>query len=639
MTENKFVADNQEMMREWNWEENNKKKLDPNILSQWSDETAVWTCKKCGNIWETRISSRVYGTGCPSCAKMQLKNQYDSIWDNYYQLAVDYYLENNNLLIPSTYRTKNGINLGDWISKQRQKYKKGLLSKDKINRLSQIKMVWDSTKYKWFIWYDLAKEYYDEYGNLEISQKEKYKNKNLGIWLYEQIKAYNKGILSKEKIDLLESLNIIWNHIDMFWNNGFQQAKKIFDEYGDLDIPHDYVTEDGFKLGVWLCNQRQNYRKNKLSDDRINDLKNIGMIWSNEKYDLSWEVGYEHSLEFFRNNKHLKVPQFFVSDDGYKLGLWIGTQRYKAKKGLLKTDYIERLDAIGFIWNDAMSINQTSFPETTIKYYLQKVFDNVEKNKEFGFELDIYIPELNFAIEYDGERYHSRIDRNNRDNRKNKLCKKNGITLLRIREPNCMPVSDESINYIMKSTSHTELEKSIIFLLNYLKKLRNFNIPNVDIQRDYSEIYTLMEFNNEEGWNNGYQKAKEYFEEEGNLNVPATFVYKDYRLGQWIHCQRQAFKGESNKYLTDIQIQKLNDIGMIWDHFAWLWDKGYEKASEYYQKNGNLEVPYRYKTEDGFKLGNWISTQRSRRKGTKGRLELTEEQILKLDKINMIWDT
>ena len=42
-----------------------------------------------------------------------------------------------------------------------------------------------------------------------------------------------------------------------------------------------YITEDGFKLGVWVNHQRIKYRKNTLSKERIKRLESIeGWIWS-----------------------------------------------------------------------------------------------------------------------------------------------------------------------------------------------------------------------------------------------------------------------------------------------------------------------------------------------------------------------
>lgn len=51
-----------------------------------------------------------------------------------------------------------------------------------------------------------------------------------------------------------------------------------------------------------------------------------------------------------------------------------------------------------------------------------------------NMELDIYLPQLNIGIEFDGTYWHSTTDAKKRDNHKNKLCEQKGIRLLRIKE-------------------------------------------------------------------------------------------------------------------------------------------------------------------------------------------------------------
>ena len=68
------------------------------------------------------------------------------------------------------------------------------------------------------------------------------------------------------------------------------------------------------------------------------------------------------------------------------------------------------------------------------------------------------------------------------------------------------------------------------------------------------------------------------------------------------------------------------------------WDIMFEVAKAYHSEFGDLEVPARYVTKEGYSLGQWIDTQRKIRKGTvKG--SLTPEQIRKLDALGMRWES
>ena len=65
--------------------------------------------------------------------------------------------------------------------------------------------------------------------------------------------------------------------------------------------------------------------------------------------------------------------------------------------------------------------------------YKGEVIEN-DRTQLNGKELDIFIPALNFAIEFDGDYWHSKESAKEKDERKNQLCEEKGIKLLRIKE-------------------------------------------------------------------------------------------------------------------------------------------------------------------------------------------------------------
>ncbi len=66
------------------------------------------------------------------------------------------------------------------------------------------------------------------------------------------------------------------------------------------------------------------------------------------------------------------------------------------------------------------------------------------------------------------------------------------------------------------------------------------------------------------------------------------------------------------------------------------WDAMYAMAKEYYAQHGNLEIPAKYATADGYSLGAWVATQRKIYLG-KVAGSLSKEQIRKLTAIGMRW--
>ena len=61
------------------------------------------------------------------------------------------------------------------------------------------------------------------------------------------------------------------------------------------------------------------------------------------------------------------------------------------------------------------------------------------------------------------------------------------------------------------------------------------------------------------------------------------------------------------------------------------WEFWYGKLLAYFDANGTVLVPESYRTSDDYKLGFWVSNQRSRRR------RLSEEQIERLDQLGFVW--
>lgn len=110
---------------------------------------------------------------------------------------------------------------------------------------------------------------------------------------------------------------------------------------------------------------------------------------------------------------------------------------------------------------------RTSFPEQALFYYIKHYFsDAINNDKSFGFELDIYIPSINTAIEYDGTAWHK--DRAHQDMTKNTLCKKNSVRLIRIRELGLDSIQDCEEIYIKSHPTNLDLEATITYVIQTL---------------------------------------------------------------------------------------------------------------------------------------------------------------------------
>ena len=456
----------------------------------------------------------------------------------------------------------------------------------------------------WDMMYELAKKYYEHYGNLKIPHSFKTINGyesdengyNLGIWINTQRFSYKKGTLSEDRIEKLKEIGMIFEDVHKdTWNKMYELAKKYYEHYGNLKIPFSFKTingyesdENGYNLGIWINTQRFSYKKGTLSEDRIEKLKEIGMIFEDVHKD-TWNKMYELAKKYYEHYGNLKIPNRFktingyeTDEKGYKLGFWISKQRINYRNGTLSEDRIKKLEEIGMIFEIKQHVAWNKMYELAKKYY-----------EYYG---DLKIPQKFKTINgYD-------ID-------------ENGYNL-------GFWISNQRVKY-----------KNDTLFEDKIKKLEKIGMKFKNI--------------NDDTWNKMYELAKKYYEHYGNLKISQMFKTvngfekseKGYNLGFWISNQRINHK---NGTLSEDKIKKLEKIGMMFENVNDdTWNKMYELARKYYEHYGNLIIPRSFKTVDGYEvdekgynLGAWINTQRfSYKKGT-----LFEDKIKKLEEIGMMWN-
>ena len=444
-------------------------------------------------------------------------------WEDYYELAKAYYDHYGNLLIPHIFKTNDGytydengiVNLGIWIMNQRKKFFS--LSPERQQLLQAIGFVLNAFEAQWHKNYELAKAYYDYYGNLLIPQifktddgctYDEQGSINLGTWITNQRKKFFS--LSFEKQQLLRAIGLVLKPQEEQWNQNYKLAKAYYDYYGNLEIPLKFKTNDGYTynengkstLGIWITTQRKTF--SNLSFERQQLLQAIGFVL--KPHEERWNRNYELAKAYYKHYGNLEIPQRFKTNDGYTydenrkitLGIWIKNQRKTFSS--LSLERQQLLQAIGFV----------------------------------------------------------------------------------------------------------------------LKP-------------------------HEEQWNQNYELAKAYYEHYGNLLIPHTFKTNDgytydengiVNLGIWLSNQRKTFSDLSSE-----QQKLLQMIGFVLKPFEEQWNRNYELAKAYYEHYGNLEIPQRYKTNDGYtydengmvNLGAWISTQRY-------SCDIKSERGILLCNIGMVWN-
>ena len=289
----------------------------------------------------------------------QLQASLSSSWDHYFSEASIYYAEHGNLNIPKRYTTPAGLSLGEWLTTQRRVHAgqiPGNLTEQQTMRLESIGIEWGNRNdAAWERGLEEAKKFREQFGNLQVPAK--YKTKDgylLGAWITNARKRRSDGKLTEERIQQLDQLGMTWSVFDARWEQGYALAMNYAAEHGDLNVPANYTTKEGEKLGTWILNQRTAYTKEMLSQDQIDRLEKIGIYWGNRN-DRQWNEVYGAAKRYFEANRNLDVPVAYVSPEGYALGKWVRRQQYayrnpEKSNAVLSPQRIALLDAIGMQW-------------------------------------------------------------------------------------------------------------------------------------------------------------------------------------------------------------------------------------------------------------------------------------------------
>ncbi len=484
--------------------------------------------------------------------------------------------------------------------------------------------------------------------------------------------SYQRGLIldasfdiEVENIDIFNTLMEVKNRLKSSWERMYEYAKIYYEHHGDLEVPQKFKTNNGFiyhengqiPLGTWIANQRTN---TSPESERGKLLLKIGMRFENKRNTLSWEEMYEYAKTYYEHHGDLEVPYKFKTDNGFEyckdgqipLGRWISTQRTdtspESELGQLLLKIGMRFEKKYLTWEEMYEYAQI--------YY--EYHGNLEVPAKF---------KTNNGFEYceNGQISLGRWIANQRRNTSPES--KRGQSLLKIgmrfSNKNNTLSWEEMYEYAkIYYEYHGNLEVPAKFKTNngfeyckdgeislgrWIANQRRNTSP--ESKRGQLLLKIGMRFSNKNNtlsWEEMYEYAKIYCEYHGDLEVPAKFktnngfeYHKNGQipLGTWIVTQRTNTSPESKRG------QLLLKIGMRFSNKnnTLSWEEMYKYAKIYYEYHGNLEVPQKFKTNDGFTyqengqipLGKWVSTRKQFYK----MKEMSEEQIILLEDIGMQW--
>lgn len=475
----------------------------------------------------------------------------------------------------------------------------------------------------------------------------------VGKWLelQRQVQAGQRpGRLTAEQAAKLEKLGIRWNHrLEAAWEKGFASAQKYRTEHGDLLVPVRYRDKNDFALGEWIVYNRQRYLGGNLTQNRIERLEAIGMVWSTSN-DL-WEQNYAAATQYYLEHGDLEVPIKYETPSGFGLGVWLGAQRAAHKAGELPQEQVERLDALGMDWTNRNDRKWMSLYDVAAAYYHEH--GNLNVPSEYvtpdGVLLGKWVARQRYAY-LNPDRSSARVTPERKA-----LLDKLGMVWEKYD-----PWQERYDLALAYKTEHGDLEIPSVYktadgvwLGSWVSRQRQaLNSGSSALSSERRKLLRIL-FKGERrpsdpaadhgtvreaNWERNFRSAARYARKYKHLLVPASYVDSDgVRLGVWISNLRAARKNRPDSYqVTPAHIKKLNSIGMVWDARDAKWGTAYQQAKAYYKAHGNLHAAANYKSDEtGFCLGDWL--RRMREWDTTHDPKLTPERRAMLDRIGMEW--
>ena len=470
-------------------------------------------------------------------ADVLIKLRYwEELWDWRYRELKQYRDEHGDCNVPES---QGG--LGKWVSRRRGEFKAGKLSDERIARLDSIGFVWDMLEQEWLDRFNELTDYKAENGDCNVPQCQD----SLGRWVSSRREEFKAGKLSDERIARLDSIGFAWDLNEQEWLDRLDELTNYKAARGDCNVPMSQGS-----LGEWVGNQRQSYKKGRMSQERVDLLESIGFGW--EPLDEAWMARFDELFDYKTEQGDCNVPQ----SQG-PLGEWVITQRKFYKKGKLSQERIKLLESIGFEWvlvvrthiKPPRKLNEqwkTKFTELVL-YLIEHGNCNVPKRygplggwvgTQRASYKDGSMPQ--FRIDYlDSIGFAWKLKRVAKDCSMDEYSKPDPMAIAGIIEEESQRYENE---YIPSSARRCLAEALQAYLDSDTARLiQTYDKPQkIGVK-----------------WQTRYTELVHYFLEHGNCNVPTRYG----TLGWWVSKQRKKVKYGN---IMEINKEYLESIGFAW---------------------------------------------------------------------------
>jgi hypothetical protein len=261
------------------------------------------------------------------------------------------FLEINKGLNPSqNLKSKEEKSLSSWLERQRALYRQSSLRQDLVLLLESLpNFEWEPREDSWMTSFNAYTREVEARGTFKISQKFVDKDRiSIGVWINIQRTQYRKGLLTADRINLLESSHPdwTWEPYEQLWEVQFEVIRAHHTQFGEFPRISTQVA--------WMERQRKNYKQGKLPIVLIKKLEDTFIDWSWNPRSDNWSDAISNLNEFISKNGHSRIAVGYRTKEGFSLGNWVKYQRFLYRKGTLNNAHIVSLEKVkGWSWNSA----------------------------------------------------------------------------------------------------------------------------------------------------------------------------------------------------------------------------------------------------------------------------------------------
>jgi len=456
----------------------------------------------------------------------------------------------------------------------------------------------NATTASWDEWLGKLQAYVHEYGDALVpSLFQTSDGFPLGAWVVTQRGSEN--LLSPNRRARLEGLkHWTWNSLDFKWERGFRALQNYIEEYGDARVVNGFKSPDGFKLGVWVSEQRTN--NVNLSKARCVRLESLpGWTWNT--FDDAWDTAYDSLRSYADCHEHLRMNRNAQSEGERFLARWTTKQRTKYSKGQLTTSQIERLENIsGWSWDPRIEEKRRTLQEIE-RYFSAYGHANIPA-----------------SYQSNGIAWGNRVSslRANKDS-------------LLIDEVEML----DRLNGWSWNPKGDKWQSNLHALLQYVEEHGTAQVPNsfrnengvnlgkwLEHQRAArsrgelpSERIVLLE--EISGWSwQAHGRTTEFLDalndfvrHFGHSRVPQVYVSPSgVKLGGWVQRTRSSRAKLDMSLITYLETLP----GWVWEAREARWLENLQALQVYAGSHGHANVPAKYVDDVGRSLGTWVSSQK-----------------------------